>query len=216
MKRIFLTLAASALIAGASMTAQAAQAPELHITPTQIGATVKQQPDRFKKLTDRFVAADSTLTLEEVATVYYGSAYSPSFTSSNAYAAVEDAYKSGDYAKALQLIDAALATDPANLGLLFKGFGAATSLSDAARAANYQRRLAGVCDVIFNSGMGVTDVSPYVVVRPSDRDEFIAKYLQPVSISGSATLGDIDAVKMKIDGVADEVILYFKPFTPKN
>lgn len=212
MKHFFLSLIATLLVAGVSSAAN----PGLHITPTEIRTVVKQQPDRYKKLTERFVAGDSTLTLEELATVYYGSAYSPLFVSGDTYAAVDNAYSSGDYAKALTLIDSALALDPANLGLLFKGFGSAYSLSDTARAENYRRRLTGVCDVIFNSGMGVTDVSPYVIVRPSDRDEFIVKYLQPVSVTGSATMGGTDAVKMKLDGVDEEVILYFKPFTPVN
>ncbi|MCM1483501.1 MAG: DUF4919 domain-containing protein [Muribaculaceae bacterium] len=186
-------------------------AKELNITRSQIENTVRTEPARYKALAERFSAADASLTPEEVATVYYGQAYVPGFNAAMAFEDVERAYAAGDYAEALELIDKAVEAQPAVLSLLFKGYGAASSIGRPDRAASYQKRLLDICEVIFASGKGVSDMSPYVVVRPSDRDEFIAKYLQPTSIIGSSKLGTTDAVKMKLDGVADDVILYFRP-----
>ena len=207
MKKIRLLL--TAIIALASLTASAEV--NLKISKSEIESTVRNQPQKLKSLTDRFASGDSTLSREEVATVYFGTAMMPGFNPGAKYTDVENAYSASNFEEALRLIDNALASDPPNLALPFKRYGAASGLGKADRAAGFQKRLLGICEVIFGSGMGVSDASPYIVARPSDRDEFIAKYLQPVKITGSATLGDIDAVKMKLDGVKDEVILYFKP-----
>ena len=51
-----------------------------------------------------------------------------------------------------------------------------------------------------------------MLIRPSDTDEFLVKYMQPAGILGRARIGQTEAIKVRLDGVADDVILYFSIF----
>lgn len=176
--------------------------------------TVAEGAGSYSTLLSRFNAGE-TLTPGEITVVYYGSASQPGFNASATYPAVMNAYNAGDYAKAYSLATKALDTDPTNLALLFKAYACAASMTDPtanAQASKLQNRLLQICDIIFASGQGVTDSSPYMVTRPSDMDEFLSKYIQPTAIRSRATVGGLQAVKATIEGVPDEVILYFSQF----
>lgn len=169
---------------------------------------------RYAGLLERYKAGES-LTADEAATVYYGSALQPGFNPAVEYTAMLAAYNQGDMARAYRLCEEALAGDPTNLTLLFKAFSSASASVDPAikaKAPVYQTRLLAICDAIFNSGTGVADNSPYMLIRPSDTDEFLVKYMQPAGILGRARIGQTEAIKVRLDGVADDVILYFSIF----
>lgn len=207
MKNVF--LAAIAALAIAAMPAQAI-------------ANEPQRPDReaiaaakdYTELLKEFEAGNM-LTDAALATVYYGAALQPGFDADRDYAAVMAAYNSGDMKRAFTLAKEALGSDPTNLSLLFKAYAAATASADPdvkSQAVIYQNRLLGICDVIMNSGTGVTETSPYQVIRRSDINEFLVKYMQPTEILGQAQLSGLTAIKAKFDGIADDVILYFGIF----
>lgn len=171
-------------------------------------------PTAYATLLQRFKAGEP-LTEAEYTTVYYGSALQPGFKADSKYADIADIYASGDMSRTLRRCEEALATDPTNLSLLFKAFAASTLSTDEAskaKAESYRSRINGICDAIFASGTGVTESNPYIVIRPSDIEEFIIKYLQPTSVTGRARIGAQDAVKVTFEGVPDEVILYFGQF----
>ncbi len=88
MKKIRLLL--TAIIALASLTASAEV--NLKISKSEIESTVRNQPQKLKSLTDRFASGDSTLSREEVATVYFGTAMMPGFNPGAKYTDVENAY----------------------------------------------------------------------------------------------------------------------------
>mgnify|MGYP001105843609 CR=1 FL=1 len=159
-------------------------------------------------LSERFTAGE-TLQADEAANVYYGAVRRPGFNATADYPDVAKAYSSGDMAGAYRMSKEALAKDPTNLSLLFKAYAAATA-TNAADARAFQQRILQICDAIFASGKGVSEQSPYIVTRQGDIDEFLMKYIQPSSVTGRAKLGNLDAVKVTLEGVPDEVILYFK------
>ncbi len=170
--------------------------------------------DTYKTLLEKFVDG-RTLTGDDMAVVYYGAALQPGFNADRRYTALLSAYDAGDMAKVYTLVTEALKSDPTNLMLLFKAYASASVSTDSAikaLAPKYQTRLLQVCDLILNSGLGVSESSPYLVIRPSDRDEFVAKYLQPVAVEGQARIGSLDAVKLKLENIPDDVILYFSTF----
>ena len=179
-------------------------------------ATLSQQvkSGQYATLLERFKAGQ-TLTAEEASTVYYGSALQPGFKSDKKYDRMLATFNSGDMDGAFRLCEEGLKSDPTNLSLLFKAYAAAMASKDGAiktKAPKMQSRLLAICDVIFNSGNGVSENSPYLVIRPSDTEEFLVKYLQPSSIEGRATVGELSAAKVKMDNIADEVIFYFSIF----
>lgn len=205
MKRLILTAIASLFIAATPLAASAA-------TPTR--ADIQSRAADYQQLLKRFNDGQQ-LTTDEYTTVYYGSALQRGFNPAQTYDKMLRAFESRDYASALRLCEDGLKSDPTNLALLFKAFASAMASSDPTtktKAISFQTRLLGICDAIFNSGSGVTDMSPYIVIRPSDADEFLVKYIQPVKIIGRAKVGNLDAAKVNLEGIADEVILYFKQF----
>lgn len=177
---------------------------------TQIAASMRDHA-AYKALADRF-ASGQKLTASEMGEVYYGAVCQPGFNASVTYPDIARTYAAGDYATTLSQVWTALAKDPANLYLLFTGYGAARSLKNDEAASLLQNRLLQVCDLIFSTGTGVTSDSPYLVVHPSDIDEFVVKYIQPVKVLGRATLEGCQAVRVNLDNNADDVILYFKTF----
>lgn len=174
-------------------------------------ATAANDHGAYKALADRF-ATGRTLTPTEMATLYYGSAFQPGFNANQSYPDIARVYAAKDYNTALSQIWSALAKDPANLYLLFTGYGCASSLGNKEAASLLQNRILQVCDLIFSTGAGVSQDSPYVVLRPSDIDEFLIKYMQPTKINGRSKIANLEAASINIDGVPDGVILYFRQF----
>ena len=50
------------------------------IETSKVQAFVTQSPDEYKVLVDRFVNADTTLTLDELSMIYYGAPFCKDFT----------------------------------------------------------------------------------------------------------------------------------------
>lgn len=195
----------------AAITASAAVAAEKY-TPSRAAISASMRDHAaYKALSDRF-ASGQQLTPAQIGEVYYGTVFQPGFKASVTYPDIARTYAAGDYATTLSQVWTALAKDLANLYLLFTGYGAARSLKNEEAASLLQKRLLQVCDLIFSTGTGVTSDSPYLVVHPSDIDEFVVKYIQPVKVLGRATLEGCQAVRVNLDNNADDVILYFKTF----
>lgn len=209
MKKIILSAAIAIISVFAATTVSAENAkPDRQAIQTQIAN------GKYTQLLEKFKSGQQ-LTAEEAATVYYGSALQPGFNAERQYTAMLEAYQSGNTEKAFKLCEDALAKDPTNLGVLFKAYASAVSSKDAttkAKAPVMQTRLLAICDAIFASGTGVQETSPYVVIRPADIEEFIVKYMQPQSIEGRAKIGDLNAAKVRLEGIDDDVILYFATF----
>ncbi len=210
MKKIILSAAIAIIsVFATTMTVSAENAkPDKLTIQTQIAN------GNYARLMEKFKSGQQ-LTAEEAATIYYGSALQPGFNAEKQYPAMLEAYNSGNTEKAFKLCEEALAKDPTNLGVLFKAYASAVSSNDAATKAKapvMQTRLLAICDVIFASGTGVQETSPFVVIRPADIEEFLVKYMQPQSIEGRANIGDLVAAKVRLEGIADDVILYFATF----
>lgn len=169
----------------------------------------------YQALTERFIAGDASLTPDEIRMVYYGYTTNPSFRANAAYPGLQETYNAHNYTKALDMARLGLSSNPVSLPLLFKAFACSSMSHDPdtkAKAKVYQTRINQICDVIFESGKGVSSHSPYVVIRSSDIDPFIKNYLQPTVVLDQSQVGSQLAVKMRIDGVPDDVILYFDLF----
>lgn len=199
MKRILFvtTLAIAAIFTG---TAQ---------STNPIKAKVSQQT--YSEALARYNSGQP-ITADDALIVYYGAADQPGFNPSKTYPEINSTYTSGATDKAFKLCKKALASDPANLWLLFKTYASAAVSKDSAikaKAPAIQNQILAVCDAIFNSAVGVSESAPYIVVRASDIDEFVNKYIQPESIIGRAKVGNVDAIKMVISEGQDPAILYF-------
>lgn len=209
MKKFFLAAAITltALFATAPQSAAAGKADRAAIRAAMSKAD-------YASILQRFNAGEA-LTPSEAGILYYGSALQPGFNASKKYTEINEVYNAGATDKAFRLCEKALATDPTNLALLFKAYASAAVSKDASlksQAPKIQTRILTICDVIFESDKGVTDYSPFVVIRPSDIEEFVVKYIQPEKVIGHAKIDNLDAYKVDLKGNNNETILYFSIF----
>ena len=177
-----------------------------------IKSVVDNHPEEFRALTSRFVEADTTLTPAEVAVVYYGHAFTPQYNPEADYADVMRAFEGNDMSLTVMLAEDALKSCPVSLPMLFKVFGCSVGSDVPAiktRADNARQRLLMICDLILSTGTGVDQMAPYLVISEGDMNEFLSKYCQVAKEISRSDLGDEKAVKVRLDGIDDDVILYF-------
>ncbi len=200
------------ILAAAALLTVAATASALRVDYDSIRSVVNDRPELFRQLTARFIDADTTLTDDELAVVYYGHAMIPGYNPEETYADVMKAFDDGDLATTLVLADEALRRNPVSLPMLFKCYGIC-AISELDRLKDRCPALAArinmLCRVIEESGQGVIMYSPFCVISPADIDEFLTKCWQVQRVYESADMGDLRAVKVHIDGIDDDVILYF-------
>jgi hypothetical protein len=206
-------LAALSLLLISSISVNAAKKTYLNIDLNQIGVDVTMHPDQYNALLDRFVKGDTTLTMGEMATVYYGFSFTFNYAPNETYTQVKEDLDAKNYTEVLAQATEALQVDPTNLRLIAAGLVAATHTPDKsdetrAVAVNLQRRLDMLVDLIFESGSGISREKPFYVICQTDIETLIQNIIG-ASIVGNAMTGDIDAYKISFSGAPREHILYF-------
>ncbi|MBD5185932.1 MAG: DUF4919 domain-containing protein [Bacteroidales bacterium] len=201
MQRILFALFTLAL----SLTASAAR-PDL----SGIAANVKANPAAYTALLNRFNAPDSTLTAEEVATVYYG-APAAGMAPAADYSEINNLRLQRRFADMLALSTEALKADPVSLTLLFRTFAGAYNSNDAATVESARVRINQLCDAIFASGSGVTEAEPFCVVSEADVEPFLVNYLYVDHIIGMAHQGPLVVAQVQLPGREEPAYLYFLP-----
>ncbi len=176
-------------------------------------AEVKVDMDSYREALERFTT-QSVVSPADAATVYYGSSLQPDFNPKADYVNVMTLYGQGDMTGTYEAAVAALATDPANLQLLFKAYACAAVLNKP-EAEALRSRATAVCDAIFASGRGVISERPFLFTHVTDVNEFLIKYIGAKKILATSGLGDIYAVKVSLEELPDDVIFYFLPYSKK-
>lgn len=170
-------------------------------------------PATLATLNERFVSGDTTLTVDEVATVYYTTVFAPGYSSRRDYSAINAMRADRRYAEMLPLCEEALKSDPVSLTLLFRTFAAAFNHPDGRKTdllENARTRVNQVCDAIFASGKGVIEDSPFEVVAEADIEQFLTNYLQVDAILGTANQGELTVTRVRLPGQSEPIFLYFR------
>ncbi len=209
MSRLFKTLVfILALIPALSLSAR----DNIYVDLDAIAKIVKENPEQYTALLNRFVAGDTTMNVGEVAIVYYGHAFTPEYKPGQANDKIHDAYKRKDYPVAAYLSSEALLDNPVSLDMTVVNLIAADH-SDLprvrAKIPALQARFDMLATTILSSGNGTTCDSPFVVIDPDDIERVLRNVLGANEILGRAKVGDIDAVKITFPGEMREHILYF-------
>lgn len=182
-------------------------AERVKVTSEAIKARMGERP----ALLDKFNRGEQ-LSLDDLAVVYYGQAFIPGKAVAESYPDVDAAYAKKDYPATLTLVDEVLRTNPVALNQLFRGYVCAASSTEPrikARAESFENRINGICSVIYATGTGVTNDSPFVVLSKEDGAAFLRNYLQPEGIVDQTSIAKLDAYKVKWPGQTDPVIFYF-------
>lgn len=203
MRKIFLALAMVQCLAAAASG----------VDYTSLRQMIDADPKAYSNLVERFATGDTTLTPDEVATVYYGSA-TLSDQPSRDYTAINSLRTSRRFGEMMPLCTEALKSDPVSLTLLFRLFAAAynaPSGRDEATVASAGTRINQICDAIFASGTGVTESDPFHVVSESDIEQFLLNYVRVDSITGMAQQGPLTVAQVQLPGREETAYLYFLP-----
>lgn len=126
---------------------------------------------------------------------------------------VQDAYDSGDYARAEELAAEALKLNPVSLELSVLALAASDHLrskgSYGKKILDYGTRCDLIATAILESGRGTSAASPFHVIAWSDVSRILRNVLGVERIVDRTKVGNIDAVKVIFPGSDRQHILYF-------
>ncbi|MDE6224859.1 MAG: DUF4919 domain-containing protein, partial [Muribaculaceae bacterium] len=146
-----------ALFISASIFSFAAR--RIDIDLDKIRFEVAQNPAEFKALMKRFISGDTSLSLEQLAKVYFGYAFSYDYDPTETNDDVNQAYEQLDYNKTWSLCNEALKVNPVSLDLLVKALVAANNgTNERARRElpALRNRFSMLSDLILATGRGTT------------------------------------------------------------
>jgi len=177
----------------------------------------------YPKLLKRYLEADSTLTINDYAFIYYGNVFTKNY---NPYGLSDDdgkvmeLYKKKKYKRAVSYGEKILKENPVNLRITFKMMVCYHLLDELGKAKNYARRYFPILECIYKSGNGISAETAYVVVMVADEYEILADL--ELSMSEQNLMGNTDVLTVNIIGneVEEEnesvKNLYFNVSKPLN
>ena len=171
-----LRLAMIATVMASVLGFHRASAQRIDLDLNRIGVDVSADPGAYRTLMERFEAGDSTLTLQEMAKVYYGFAFTTYYDPTDNYDEIFDAYLCNDYQRALELCRRALHYSPVSLDLTVMALMAAQNGSVPTAddwIPRLQNRYDMISTVILSSGTGTTAESPFIVICEEDLGQIV-------------------------------------------
>lgn len=207
MRKLLLILV---MMAAAAVTRAEHNTIDIDLNLIKVGVTT--HPGRYYDLVSRFVTGDTTLTSQEMATVYYGYAFSTDYDPTDHYDELSKAYEKADYDATWRLAKQALEYNPVSLDLTIKALVAATNVdNEEARKMIpiLQNRYDMVYNLILESGAGITKDSPFIVICDDDIMRIIRNVIGAESLLGTAEINGLQAVKITLPDDDRQHILYF-------
>jgi hypothetical protein len=180
---------------------------------TALGVDIRMNPSHYRELLDRFEHTDTTLTNDEMATLYYGFPYTAEYAPVEKAADIENAYDLEDYQKAYDLATDALTTSPLSLALNVVALSAADHLNRTSETHIPINDLGLRCDLIataiLESGTGTSARSPFLVTDVADIDRVLRNIIGVESVVDRTKVGNVLAFKITLPGNDRQHILYF-------
>lgn len=194
MKRIFfVTLSLLAFLLGSATSSWLDATPNsLKVDYEAIKKFVNEKPEEHQALFERFVSADTTLSLEEVAIIYYGNRIKPLiYPGGNPEArnySVRKLNSEEKWLEALEASDAKNLVVPTELRTQWDGTVAAYSIKDQWRLLPYFIRYRQLVNVIIASGDGKSTETAFKVVNVDDESVVMIQSLGITSIGTQALI----------------------------
>lgn len=206
-------------IFGIILVVVAAILPARGVDYGAVEVEVTMHPGEYRALLDRFIAADTTLTPSQMATVYYGFAFTPSYEPRDTFPEIHAAFERQDFEEVARLVEPALQLNPVSLDLCILGLAAyerGAGTTPGRKALNLAIRSDMLATAILESGRGTFAQSPFRVISGSDRQRILRNVLGIGRVIGVDRVGDIEAVKFLFPGKMREHILYFDNTLEEN
>ncbi|MDE6267403.1 MAG: DUF4919 domain-containing protein [Muribaculaceae bacterium] len=198
------------MLAATSFVYAAHDTVEIDINLIKVG--VATNPGRYNDLVNRFVSGDTTLTSNELATVYYGYAFTSDYDPTDHYTDLTNAYLAGDYDKTWQMATQALEYNPVSLDLTIKALVAANNINNAEARKMIpvlQNRYGMISRIILESGAGTENESPFIVICEDDISRIVRNVIGAETLLGNANIKGLEAIKMTLPDDERQHILYF-------
>lgn len=185
----------------------------LAIHPDHDAIRAFAETEAFRELTGRFVACDTTLTLDEMATVYYGNSYVNSHELANLdLEPIQEMAQEGKYREAFDALLERLEDHPVSLYLLMS----LNNLADAVEEDSYPFywKAQNLLNIISYSGVGNKTDSPFEVICINDEYQLLLQIFGMTEfVSQSLVDGPLDEMTfLNSNGIRQT--LYFRLTPP--
>lgn len=183
--RCIATVAAILITFG--FTSNAQKMTKLTVPVDTLKARAAADGERYNTLLTRFIAADSTLTVEEAALVYYGyydapiERKAPSLTE---HMNALDSVKAGNYEAAYAMLSKLIENNPVGAQNIYKAYLCAKSTGRTEEANRLLRKSLLLARVIMASGDGKTLETALYVNEISDEYFFLYDIVKAPHIKG--------------------------------
>lgn len=138
----------------------------LALHPDHAAIKALSQTPAFQDLVNRFAACDTTLTREEIATIYYGSSYLKDYNLVNSQSeAIRTLAEEGKLEEARAALKAKLQDYPVSLFVLFSLFNLT---EDEAETETYLWKIRSLLGTIDNTGRANSTERPFQVICVND------------------------------------------------
>ncbi|MDE6316817.1 MAG: DUF4919 domain-containing protein [Muribaculaceae bacterium] len=177
-----------------------------------IKVNVTMNPEHYRDLMDRYLKADTTLRLDEMATVYYGYASTIDYAPDLTFPEIDEAIADENYDKAFRLSIEAAKEAPLSLPVLINVIKLMPQIElkeNLDAYLNIRQRLEMLIGTILASGTGIRRELPFKVISEGDMMVILKDILNVEEIVGRSKIGEIDAVKITFPTNSREHILYF-------
>lgn len=181
-------------------------ADSLALHPDHAAIKAFAETPAFQDLTARFEACDTTLTREEIATLYYGSAYAKDYN--YVQTECEDIRKmaeEGKYQEAKEALKVKLKEYPVSLFLLISLFNLT---EEEEELMTYVWKAQNLLAVIDNTGRVNDPEEPFQVICVGDEYRALEEILEMSEFKSQAVVNGLDKMDF-LNGYGLEMTVYF-------
>lgn len=185
-----------------------AQQPTIEVDYNHIRSIVKETPEVYARLLERFEANDSLLTVDEYATIYYGHSFTANYRGSmERWNSLKELLKGDDleaaYAEGLKLRK----RNPVSLELLSNMIYLADVLKKE-EAKSYVNKYIAIVSTILASGDGREEQSAFKVICINDEYQLLRNVLRISTLQQQSLIGNCDVMECE-DSDGNSYTFYF-------
>lgn len=159
----------------------------------------------YNKLMERYLANDTTLTLNDYHSLYYGYVFQSGYTASKDSQLRDSLYntfnksRSGeaDYNAVKSIASIILKDLPFDIRTLDPAIYAYHMLKDESTASKLEFRMGRLIETIYNSGDGLTEQTPFFVISTSNEPDIIRALGFSLSVNAPIQSGNLHYWKVK-------------------
>lgn len=179
MKRIFFTIAI--LLTAMSIMAQA------KLDLKVIKETVEKEKSYFQDIVNIFLNDDPLLRTDDIALVYYGHSYLPTYNGGNDKNEEElkNQMAKGDTKRVYEVAKEILSYNPVSLNALFYAWRSASDLGKPENeVTSYVTKYLNILNMIITYGDGKSSRTPLYVISPDDQDHLLYGIFEIEDVKG--------------------------------